>query len=293
MTQITDVREGAQSRDPGAARHGRSHGPLSEQTVVPGTEYARSIARSRRTPSRPASSSWNDTLQDGMTLVREHPMMVAGVVLAAGLMFARAPSGMGSRAPAHRGGRRDGTHIRSDSAYRTMRHIEMDDQAEKLFVTGLRNAHSLETEAEQIIQRQLDRLINYRQMAERLRGHLEETRRQKERLEHLLGRYGAGPSSIKETATTLMGNVAALAHSIAPDEVLKNTFANQAFEAFEIAAYRSLIAMAETYGQREALGLLRQSLAEEERMAAWLDDNVADITREFMTLRAHGEMGDR
>jgi ferritin-like metal-binding protein YciE len=174
-----------------------------------------------------------------------------------------------------------------------MRHITMDEQAEALFVTGLRNAHALEAEAEQIIGRQLERLINYRQLAERLRAHLDETRMQKERLERMLTRYSASPSSLKETATTLMGNMAAIAHTTAPDEVLKNTFANVAFENFEIAAYRSLIAMAETYGQRDAVGLLRQSLAEEERMARWLDENVAEITREFMTLRAHSEKADR
>jgi len=34
-----------------------------------------------------------------------------------------------------------------------------------------------------------------------------------------------------------MGNTAAVAHASAGDEILKNAFANQALEAYEIAAY--------------------------------------------------------
>lgn len=268
---------------------------LAEQNYRPGTEYARSIARSRQQRRSPPASSWSDTLQDGVSLLREHPMIAAGVVLATGLLFSRAPSQLSFRGDSAQRGKhwRDDSHIRSGSAYATLQHIKMDEKAETLFVTGLRNAHSLETEAEQIIGRQLERLVNYRQLAERLHAHLDETRMQKERLERILARYSASPSTLKETATTLMGNMAAIAHTTAADEVLKNTFANLAFENFEIGAYRSLIAMAETYGQRDAIGLLRQSLAEEVRMATWLDENVGDITREFMTLRAHDEKADR
>lgn len=294
MSNTADVQDPRRTTHTGSIGS-PSRSTLSEQNYRPGTEYARSIARSRQqSRSRPASP-WSDTLQDGVSLLRQHPMIAAGVVLATGLLFARAPSQLSFRGDSAQGGKRwrDDSHIRSDSANPTVQHITMDEQAEALFVTGLRNAHALETEAEQIIGRQLERLVNYRQLAERLRAHLDETRMQKERLEGMLTRYSASPSSLKETATTLMGNMAAIAHTTAPDEVLKNTFANVAFENFEIAAYRSLIAMAETYGQRDTIGLLRQSLAEEERMARWLDENVAEITREFMTLRAHSEKADR
>ena len=41
----------------------------------------------------------------------------------------------------------------------------------------------------------------------------------------------------------MMANLQAMAHSTADDEILKNTFANNAFENFQIAAYKSLIAL--------------------------------------------------
>ncbi len=54
-----------------------------------------------------------------------------------------------------------------------------------------------------------------------------------------------------------MGNLAAVGHSLTSDEVVKNSFANYAFEHFEQAAYMSLIAMAEGVGDQEAIPLLR------------------------------------
>lgn len=169
----------------------------------------------------------------------------------------------------------------------------MTDAATSIFLTGLRNAHALETEASQIIERQLDRLEHYPQLADRLRVHLDETRSQKNRIEQILSSMNDSPSTFKEGVMSFMGNIAALAHTPANDEILKNTFANLAFENYEIGAYRSLIAMAETLGANTSLSLLRQSLDEERAMAQWIDDNVASITRQFMSMRAAGMKADR
>ena len=66
------------------------------------------------------------------------------------------------------------------------------------------------------------------------------------------------------------------------DEILKNTFANNAFENFEIAAYKSLLALCRAAGVEEARGPLQQSLQEEERMAEWVDSNVEKVRLEFV-----------
>jgi len=169
----------------------------------------------------------------------------------------------------------------------------MSQEAQDVFVTGLRNAHGLETQAEQMINRQLERLERYPQVAQQLRSHLAETQQQKQRLDTLLSEYDSSASSIKEAAMGFMANLQTLGHAVADDEILKNTFANLAFENFEIASYKSLIAMAETFGQAQAIGLLQQSLQEEERMARWISDNVADVTRQYCALRASGQKADR
>jgi ferritin-like metal-binding protein YciE len=85
----------------------------------------------------------------------------------------------------------------------------------------------------------------------------------------------------------------ALAHTPANDEILKNTFANLAFENYEIAAYTSLITMAETLGETKALPGLKQSLQEEKQMAQWIEDQVPTITLSFLDWRASGVKADR
>jgi len=74
----------------------------------------------------------------------------------------------------------------------------------------------------------------------------------------------------------------ALMHSAAQDEILKNTFANNAFENFEIAAYKSLLVLCRECGASFAREPLLLSLKEEEAMAGWIDQNVEKVTRQFL-----------
>jgi ferritin-like metal-binding protein YciE len=71
--------------------------------------------------------------------------------------------------------------------------------------------------------------------------------------------------------------------SLTGDEILKNTFANNAFEHFEIAAYKSLLTLCGPAGASNARGLLEQSLKEEEAMAAWVDQSIGKITMEYLS----------
>lgn len=79
-----------------------------------------------------------------------------------------------------------------------------------------------------------------------------------------------------------MGNMMALGHSMAGRDT-QNTFANNAFENFEIGAYKSLLAVCGPAGAENTRTLLEQSLKEEESMASWVDQNVAKVTREYVT----------
>ncbi|TPM96684.1 DUF892 family protein [Mesorhizobium sp. B2-1-3A] len=83
--------------------------------------------------------------------------------------------------------------------------------------------------------------------------------------------------------------MAATGHTVAGDDILKNSFANFAFENFEIAAYNSLLVIADLAGETRAEGPLRQNLSEEEGMARWLQSNLAEVTRQFAELKSVGE----
>jgi ferritin-like metal-binding protein YciE len=94
-------------------------------------------------------------------------------------------------------------------------------------------------------------------------------------------------------ATQFMANLAAAGHMPMADEVLKNTFANHAFENFEIASYKSLIVMAEASGNQKFIPGLQESLREEEKTAQAVYDMIEPITQKFLTRSAQGLKADR
>jgi ferritin-like metal-binding protein YciE len=157
-----------------------------------------------------------------------------------------------------------------------------------IYITGLTNAHALEAQAIQLCQRQVERLENYPEMRERLRQHVEESRQQQERVAQILDSLGTSPSTLKDIATSITGNMAAIGHAIMQDEVMKNTFANYAFEHFEIASYRALMEMAQAAGDTASPRLLEQSLNEEIRMAEWIEQNLSPTVRRYMQLESQG-----
>ena len=158
-----------------------------------------------------------------------------------------------------------------------------------IFLTGLRNAHAMENQALAIMKPQVSRIENYPEVARKLEQHIAETEGQIERLERVLDAHGENKSALKDMALSFGGTMAAMGHTVAPDEIVKNSFANFAFENYEIAAYKSLLALAEAAGDTEAVGLLQSNLEEEEEMARWLDQNIEAITLQYAALREQGE----
>ena len=167
------------------------------------------------------------------------------------------------------------------------------DTVRSMFVVGLRDVHAVENQALALIDRQLDRLVNYEDVAEQLRRHRGETEAQIQRVETILGGLGESHSALKDVALSVSGNLAALGHTIAGDEILKNAFANFAFENFEAASYQSLIAMADAGGFAAALDPLKQSLDEELAMAGWIETRIPALTLKYLDLSSRGEKADR
>ena len=165
----------------------------------------------------------------------------------------------------------------------------MSTQSEVLrttYVTGLRNAHAVEQQAYELLNRQVERLDLYPDLQQRLTQHIQETTAQSKRLEDILGALGESHSSLKDTAMSFMGNMAALAHMPAADEVIKNSLASFAFENFEAATYKSLITLAEQTGDSAALQPLQTSLKEEQAMAEWLDQHLAPTILRYVDVEA-------
>lgn len=163
------------------------------------------------------------------------------------------------------------------------------DYARDVFVTGLKNAHAMEKQALSIMQPQVNRLEHYPDLSHRLQSHISETETQIQRLDEILEAVGESSSGIKDTFLSTVGSMAAIGHVPAADEVLKNSFANLAFENYELASYISLVTAARVAGESQAVPLLEASLNEEQRMAEWVAENIPSITKTFISLKNSGE----
>jgi ferritin-like metal-binding protein YciE len=151
-----------------------------------------------------------------------------------------------------------------------------------IFIIGLQNAHAMERQAQQLLERQCERLTGYPEVCARIGQHLEETGRQLRRLEQCLSAMNQDRSRLKDAGMALLGNLLAGSHALAGDEIIKSSFADYAFEHYEIAAYKSLLILADQLGLPDAKASLQQSLDEEEKMAAWILDHLQNLTLEYL-----------
>jgi ferritin-like metal-binding protein YciE len=169
----------------------------------------------------------------------------------------------------------------SRSALNPLENTMARETARDLFIVGLRNAHSMEVQARELMERQSERTSDFPAVQQRLKQHLHESREHIRRIEDCLRQCGESESTIKDTALSMLGNLAAMAHASAGDEILKNTFANNAFEHYEVAAYKSLIKLCERAGA-SCSNLLEANLREDQEMADWVDSHVEDVTLQYL-----------
>ena len=153
----------------------------------------------------------------------------------------------------------------------------VENAAKNIFIAGLRNAHSMEIQARELMERQSESLENYPEVQARAALHLAETNAQLRRLEQCLESCGDSTSSLKDAAQSIIANFLAMSRALADDEILKDTFKN-----FEIATYKSLLALAGPAGAASTRPLLETSLGEEQRMAQWINANIENVTLEYL-----------
>jgi ferritin-like metal-binding protein YciE len=163
------------------------------------------------------------------------------------------------------------------------------DRAHELMITGLRNAHAMEQQAIEFLERNVERLDDYPDLRALLAEHLEESRRQQSAVANMLQEFDADSSTLKDMVMGMATNVQSLAHSMADDEVLKNSFAGYAFEHFEIAAYQSLAIMAREAGALRVERLAMQIMSEEQDMARKLKALLPNTVSRYITLSARSD----
>jgi ferritin-like metal-binding protein YciE len=155
--------------------------------------------------------------------------------------------------------------------------------------TWLRDAYAMENQAIEILEKQANRLEHYPELRAKVRSHLDESHRQAERVERCLHQLGTDTSGLKTAIGKMVGTAQQLSGLFASDEVLKSGIADYAFEHYEIASYKMLIAAAAEAGEDEVGNILEENLREEEEMAAWLAWHLPEVTRQYLHREAAGQ----
>lgn len=168
----------------------------------------------------------------------------------------------------------------------------MAESNKETLIDWLRDAYAMETQAVQMLERQTERIKNYPEVLAKAEEHTEISRRQAERLRDCLQHLGADTSTIKTGIGMLMGNMQSLSGLVTTDEIVKAGVFNYAFEHFEIANYRALIAAAEAVGEAGIASTLHQSLDEELEMADWLEQHLPEVTRTYLARRESLSAGE-
>jgi ferritin-like metal-binding protein YciE len=134
--------------------------------------------------------------------------------------------------------------------------------------------------------RQMSREVQDEVMQGRLKRHVEETEGQIKRLERAFAALGEKAKAEKcEAAIGLREEHDSFKEEEEPSKQILEAFdlgSGLRVEHYEIAAYRSAIAVAKVLGEEEVVSILRESLAEEEDMAGFLEKNAEKALKRVM-----------
>jgi ferritin-like metal-binding protein YciE len=131
------------------------------------------------------------------------------------------------------------------------------------------------------------------ELRERIEQHVGETERQIERLEKAFEAIGEKAKGERcEAAIGLREEHDSFKTEEKPSKELLEAFdlgSGLRVEHYEIAAYRSAIAVANALGETECASILKQSLAEEEEMANFLEKSAPRLLKQlFAQAQAEG-----
>jgi ferritin-like metal-binding protein YciE len=159
--------------------------------------------------------------------------------------------------------------------------------ARDTMVAWLKDAHAMENSVIQTLERHVREAEEHPEMQNRLRTHLEQSRRHLDLVEGCLRSYGSSPSALKEGAGAITGLFQGIASAAASDTLVKNAIGDYATEHLEIASYRSLRAAAELLKDSETVSVCDMILREEEAMADYLAQHIGAVTRQHLGPVAH------
>lgn len=154
-----------------------------------------------------------------------------------------------------------------------------------LLTSWLKDAHGMEEALIPVMENHAKDAEGRPEIADRIRKHVDETRRHAELVEGCLDRLGEKPSTAKSWLGKAMGSFQAPSTGPFQDEQVKNAISDHAVEHFEMACYRALAHTARRAGEEEIATTCEEIMREEEAMARWLDEKLPNVVDEVAAER--------
>ena len=155
-------------------------------------------------------------------------------------------------------------------------------KSKQTLIAWLRDAHAMERASVDSLDRMADRLARFPDLAAGLREHWRRSLTQVTQIEACLKKLGSDTSTFKDLASRFIGIAQGFAAEFAPDEVVKDCCAAYSWRHFEIACYLSLGAAAAALEELEVASMCEQHVQQERAMAAWLEEQIPEVTRVFL-----------
>jgi len=152
----------------------------------------------------------------------------------------------------------------------------------RVLVDWLRDAHAMERTSVDNLDRLADRFSRHPELAVRFREHWRASLGQVVVLEACLKKLGSDTSTFKDLSRRFVGIAQAYAGAISLDEPVKDCVAAYASMYLEIATYVSLRAAALELAEPEIVRMCDEHLERERAMAGWLEQQITEVTLEFL-----------
>lgn len=161
----------------------------------------------------------------------------------------------------------------------------MATDPKETLATWLKDAHAMKVARIQNLERQAERYEDFPELKSKLSEHIGTGKNQVEELELCLEKLGADTSAIKDAATRVASRLQNWTTSAAPDEVVKNCIANDAFAEFEAASFESLSVAAAQCGEQQIAEVCSRMRDREREAADWFQSEIPRITRGYLAQR--------
>lgn len=149
-------------------------------------------------------------------------------------------------------------------------------------IDWLRDAYAMEKAMEIALKNQMDSDETLQPLRDLFEIHHAETQRHALAVEGCLKSLGSNTSTVKTTVAAAIETLKSLGSSFAKDAGVKAMLASYAAEHFEIGCYLALAAGARNLGMPDIAKTCDEILADEKRMADWLEANITNAVTSYL-----------